>query len=478
MTRAGMLLALAWLAAAPAVAPDAPPADPRALAFPPLTIAFPKPERVLLPNGLLVYLFVDRELPLVDLTFDLKAGAVYDPPEKAGLADLALRLMRAGGTRDMTPEEVDEALEFMPAQASLSAGDDMATGSLSAMKDRFPDALRIYAAMLLAPRFDARRLEQERARVLEEIRRRWDDPDAIAFLNFRRLAYGPASPWARLPDAGTIGRIGRDDLVAFHQRYFAPNNLVMGVAGDFDPAGMKNLLRRTFGSWGRVKVTPLMIARIKDDPPAGVHLVERPLTQSTVALGHLGVNRFDPDKFPIKILNFILGEGGFTSRLMKEVRSTRGLAYSVGGGVGQDSDRGLFTITCQTKGASTVEAIQAIRDILKDLREAGPTEQEVREAKEASVNSFVFSVDGTVPYMRSFLYYEAYGYPSDFLQTYRDNLAKVTREQVLAAARKHINPDRLVVLVVGNPKEFGKPLLALGLGEPHPLRLDGPAPSP
>ena len=184
------------------------------------------------------------------------------------------------------------------------------------------------------------------------------------------------------------------------------------------------------------------------------------------------MNRFDPDKFPLKILNFILGEGGFTSRLVKEVRSTRGLAYSVRGGVGLGTDRGLFEISCSTKTASTVEAIDLIRRILRQMREEGPTEQEVKEAKEASINSFVFSVDGTVNFMGSFLYYDFYNYPPDFLRTYRDNLARVTREQVLQAARKRLDPDRMVILVVGNATSFDRPLQSLGLGEPRPLTLD------
>jgi zinc protease len=463
--------------AAPATAPRttppaAPPSDPRALTYPPLGIAFPKPERFFLPNGLLVYLFVDHEVPLIDLAFNLRSGSIYDPPDKAGLADLATGLLRTAGTKEMTPDQVDEMVDLLPVRIALSADEDLVSGSISALKAKFPEALGMFAAMIRTPRFDPGRVDLEKARVLEEIRRRWDDPGTIAELNFRLLAYGTSSPWARLASAASIGRIGRQDLLDFHQRYFHPNNMVMGVAGDFEPAAMKRLLGDTFGSWPRAKVTPPQVPKIKDSVPVGVHIIERPLTQSNIEIGHLGVARFDPDKFPLKILNFILGEGGFTSRLMREVRSTRGLAYSVGGGVGMDSDRGLFQISCRTKAATTVEAIQVIRDILKQMREQGPTDQEVRDAKEASVNSFVFSVDGTVPYMQAFLYYDSYGYPADYLQTYRDNISKVTREQVLGAARKHIDPDRLVVLVVGDPKGLGRPLTSLGLGEPRALSLE------
>jgi predicted Zn-dependent peptidase len=462
--------------AGPAPAEEAaPPSDPGVLSYPPLVVRFPKPERVMLPNGLLVFLFPDRELPIVDLAFYLKAGSIFDPPEKAGLAELATTLMRVGGTRDLTAEQVDETLEFMAARITLAAGDDSVSGRLSALQAQFPEALRILAGLLATPRFEAPRIEQEKARLAEEIRRRWDDPRTIAELNFRLLAYGALSPWARLPQAETIARIGRDDLVAFHRRYLHPNNLVMGVAGDFEPAAMKSLVRAVFGSWARGKVTPPAVPKIQDNVPAGLHLIERPLTQSRIEIGHLGANRFDPDKFPLKILNFILGEGGFGSRLMREVRSTRGLAYGVGGGVGLDSDRGLFQISCGTRAAATTEAIEAIREIVRALRQDGPTEEEVREAKEASLNSFVFSLEGTVGYMDALLYYEFYGYPPDYLETYRDNLSRVTREQVARSARRHLDPDRLVMLVVGDPRSFARPLTTLGLGDPRPLLLEEPA---
>jgi len=463
---------------APAAAPATGTPDPRALTYAPLSISFPKPERVFLPDGLLVYLFEDHELPLIDAAIDFKTGAIFDPPERAGLASLTATLMRTGGTEAAAPDEIDESLEFMAARISLDAGNDMLSGSVSAVKERFPEALRIFAAMLRSPRFEPARIEVEKAREIEDIRRRWDDPGEVAELNFRRLVYGASSPWARLPTGASVGGIRRDDLVEFHRRYVRPNNAVMGIAGDFDGRQMKALLRETFKGWSNAKVTPPPVPRVKDDVPAGLHLIARPLTQSHVEIGHLGASRFDPDKFPIKILNFILGEGGFTSRLVREVRSNRGLAYSVGGGIGLDSDRGLFEIACSTKAGSTVEAIDLIRTILKQVRDQGPTEQEVREAKEASLNSFVFSVDGTVRLMENFLYHDFYAYPPDFLATYRDNLARVTRDQVAQVARRRINPDRLVVLVVGDDTTFDRPLRSLGLGEPRPVRLDEePAPA-
>jgi predicted Zn-dependent peptidase len=457
-------------AAAPA-ATTAAAADPRALRYPPLSISFPQPKTITLSNGLVVRLLEDHDLPIVDVAFFARGGSVYDSDDRAGLAFLAMHAMRTGGTAALGPDEVDERLETLPADIDLGADDDALSGSLSCLKDRFPEALAIFAGMLRQPRFDTDRLESERGRVLESIRRRWDDPGAISHLLFARLVYGEDSPWARLPTAETIGRISRDDLAAFQKRYLRPGNLRLAVSGDFEPKEMQRLLEKAFGGWccGKADLPP--VAKVAERPLSGVWVVERPLTQSSIALGHLGVTRFDPDKFPLSIVNEVLGEGGFTSRLMKEVRSARGLAYSVSGGVGIDSDRGLFEIRCRTRADATVQAVEAIRDVVRHFRDEGPTEEESREAKESQTNSFVFTVDGTPAFMRQFLYYEHYGYPPDYLRTWRDKLAAVTREDAGRAARRHLQPEGMVILVVGNPKAFDRPLDSLGLGAPKTIRL-------
>src|SRR6185436_1449539 len=255
------------------------------------------------------------------------------------------------------------------------------------------------------------------------------------------------------------------------KNYLRPGNIRMAVSGDFDAKEMVRLLEKTFGDWRGGKADLPAVAPIQERPLSGVYLVERPVTQSSIAIGHLGANRFDPDKYPLYVVNEVLGEGGFTSRLMKEVRSTRGLAYSVAGGVGSDTDRGLLEIRCRTRADATVQAIDAIREVVSTFRDKGPTDEETREAKDAQTNSFVFTVDGTDAYMQQFLYYEHYGYPANYLQSWRDRLAAVTREDAARAAKAHLKPEAMVVLVVGNPKAFDRPLDSLGLGAPKTIRL-------
>jgi predicted Zn-dependent peptidase len=455
----------------------APPSDPYALTYPPLHFEFPSPTTTTLKNGLVVHMLPDPELPIVDLSFYAGGGSIYDPEEKAGLAALALHAMRTGGTTALTPDQVDEKLETLPATIDFDTGDDALSGSLSCLKDRFPEALAVFAGMLRAPRFDAARLEIERGRALEEIRRRWDDPGATSHLVFARLVYGEHSPWARLTTTGTVGPIGRDDLVAWQKRFIRPGNLRLAVSGDFDPKKMTRLLEDAFGGWQGGRTDLPKIPKVEDRIEPGVYLIDRPMSQSTMALGHLGVNRFDPDRFPLDVVNEVLGEGGFTSRLMKEVRSARGLAYSVAGGVGSDTDRGLFEIRCRTRADATVQAIEAIRDVVAGLRDQGPTEEETRRAKDSETNAFVFTVDGTAAYMDQVLFYEHYGYPADYLQAWRGRLQAVSRDQAAAAAKRWLHPEKMVVLVVGNPKAFDKPLQDLGLGEPRRITLpDGGGP--
>ena len=463
-----------------ATAEPAIPDDPATLSYGPLRFAFPRPERFTLGNGLVVYLMRDPELPVIDLSFFSRGGTVWDPPGREGLASLATHLMRTGGTGDLEPDAVDARLEFLPATISIGASYDALSGDLSCVKEAFPEALDILAGMLLRPRFDAARLEVERARIVEAIRRRWDAPGTIAQYNFRRLVYGDSSPWAALDTAESVGSITRDDLVAFQKRTVRPASTIMSVSGDFEPVEMKRRLRAVFGAWRGGAADLPAVAPIEDRVRPGVYVVDRSLPQTTIALGHLGVGRFDPDKFPLFLLNHILGEGGFSSRLMQEVRSARGLAYSVGGGVGSDSDRGLFSISCRTKAGSTVQAIEAIRDVTRRLVDEGPTDEEIRKAKEARINSFVFTVDGTAAYMRSALYYRYYGYPDDYLATWRDRLQAVTRADIMRAAKRLVHLDRLVVLAVGDQKSFDGPLASLGLGEPRLIRLGdaGAPPAP
>ena len=445
--------------------------DPYTLTYPPLRLDFPAPSTTTLKNGLVVHLLPDPELPIVDLSFYAGGGAIYDPEDKAGLAALALHAVRTGGTASLTPDQVDQKLETLPATIDFDAEDDALSGSLSCLKDRFPEALGILAGMLRAPRFDAARLEIERGRALEEIRRRWDDPGSASSLVFARLVYGDGSPWARLTTTETVTRIGRGDLVAWQKRFLRPGNLAVAVSGDFEPKTMTRLLEEAFGGWEGGRADLPKIPRVEDRVEPGVYLVDRPMSQSTLALGHLGVHRFDPDRFPLYVVNEVLGEGGFTSRLMKEVRSARGLAYSVGGGVGSGTDRGLFEVRCRTRADATVQAIEAIRDVVAGLRDQGPTEEETRRAKDSETNAFVFTVDGTAAFMDQLLYYEHYGYPAGYLQAWRGKLQAVTRDQAAAAAKRWLHPERMVVLVIGNPKAFDKPLQDLGLGEPRRITL-------
>jgi predicted Zn-dependent peptidase len=485
-TAAGCALvaAIASLAAAPApaaaptpaaAAPGGIPSDPRALKFAPLSFAFPKPETWRLPNGLTVYLLPDRELPVVDLSLMAKGGSIYDPAGREGLADLTTHLMRTGGTAALTPDEVDQRLEFLPASIDVGAADDAITADLSCVKEAFPEALRILAGMLRAPRFDPERLEVERARHVESIRRRWDQPGSVAGLTFRSLVYGADNPWARLDTTDSIGAITRDDLVAWQKRYMRPTGTLLAVAGDFDPAAMKTLLKGIFGDWAGGPADLPAVAKIGEAMKPGVYVVERGLPQSTIVLGHVGASRFDRDKFPLFLLNYILGEGGFSSRLMQEVRSARGLVYSVSGGVGTDSDKGLFAVQGRTRAGATAQAIEAIREVTRRLVEEGPTEEEIRAAKEARTNAFVFTVDGSAAYLKAHLYYRYYGYPEDYLITWREKLQAVTREQIMQAAKRLVHPDQMAVVVVGDPKGFDKPLASLGLGEPNVIQPGGAA---
>lgn len=434
------------------------------LRFPPLRqFEIPKPTRVELDNGMIVFLLEDHELPLVEASILSGAGSVYDPPDKVGLAAVATEVIRTGGSTTRSGDEIDAQLEQVGASVELGAGTLTSSGSVSALKEHFPMALEILADILRNPAFPQDKIELAKMEQHTAIARRNDNPMQIVNREFFKLIYGKDSPYARHPEHATIRAITRDDLVAYHAAYFHPNNFILGVWGDFDKQEMIDLIKRTFGSWPKGELRKPPIPDVEYTWDYSVNYIHKPdLSQSYIMLGHIGGLRNNPDFFTWQVMNEILGSG-FTSRLFRIVRSRMGLAYSVFGRYGANySYPGVFYVGCQTKLGSTVKAIRAMLDQIRSLREQEVTDDELRQAKESFLNSFVFNFDSEEEIVNRRMTYEYFGYPPDFLERIRDGVAKVTKRDILEAARKYLRPDKVRILVVGNQEGFDEPLSALG----------------
>ncbi len=434
-----------------------------------------QPRRIELPNGMIIFLQEDHELPLIDGVARIRGGSRSVPAAKTGLMDIYGEVWRTGGTKTQTGDQLDDYLEVRAAKVETDAGGDSTSISLSCLKADFNDVFRVFADLLRNPEFRADKIDIARKGLYDAISRRNDEPSEIASRVSAQLAYGKNNPYARIPEYASVAAVTRQDLVDWHNSHVYPNNIIIGIVGDFDSATMEAKLRETFGSWekGPSVATP----QIDFDPAKpGIYLVKKTdVNQSLIRMVELGTRRDNPDYYAIQVFNEAFG-GGFSSRLFKNIRSAKGLAYSVGGGVGTAFDHpGMERFAMGTKSASTAQSIEALYQQIDDLKTDPITPEEIKLAKDSILNSFVFNYDSPEKVLRERMAYEFYGYPSDFLERFRSGIEKVTAADVARIIPKYIHKDQLKVLVVGNPADFDKPLSTFGTVTDVDITIPPPA---
>ena len=434
------------------------------LEFPKLNkLKSPKPKRVELDNGMLLFLVEDHELPLVNLSARIGVGSIDDPAEKIGLASLTGEVMRSGGTKSMTGDEMDEVLESIAAHVETHIGETSGSASMSVLKEHVDTGLSILADVLMNPAFDPEKLDLAQVQQRGMIARRNDDAGGIAGREFDKLIYGAASPYARQTEYATIDAITRDDLISFHRQNYHPDNIMIAVWGDFETAHMVADIADAFAAWKSTDFARAEIPAISYEFNSSVNLVvKEDINQAHIFMGHIGGLRNNPDYFALTVMNDILG-GSFTSRLFVNVRSRLGLAYSVFGRYSANYDYpGTFYVGCQTKAETMGQALKAMRAEVQKMTEELVTVEELDQAKASFLNSFVFNFDTRSEVVNRIMTYEYYGYPKDFLQKTKENIEKVTREDVLRVAKKYLRTDALRILVVGNAELFDEPLSNFG----------------
>jgi len=439
-------------------------ADYRSLKYAKLgDIEVPEVEQVTLANGMRLFLLEDHELPLINLSVRIRTGSAYEPAEKIGLASITGEVMRTGGTASMTGDEMDEELESIAASVETGIGLNSGAASMSVLKRDLDKGLSILADVLINPAFREDKIQLAKMQASSAIARRNDQVGAVAGREFDKLIYGPESVYARHEEYATIGSISREDLVNFHRKYFGPNNAMLAVWGDFDTKQMIKKIEQAFEKWEKVDLDLPKVPEVKYEFRKTVNVVRKDdVNQSNVYLGHIGGLRSDPDYFALIVMNRILG-GGFTGRLFKNVRSREGLAYSVFGAYSANYDYpGEFYVGCQTKSESTVYAIRAMLREVEKMRESEVTDEELALAKDSFLNSFVFNFDTRGEVVNRLMTYEYYGYPADFLLQIKENVEKVSKEDVLRVAKKHLQPDKVQILAVGRSQDFGEPMSTLG----------------
>ena len=443
---------------------------------PPLhQINVPMPKRIQLANGMVIFLMEDHELPLIRGSASIRGGERDVPADKAGLASIYGQSWRTGGTETKSGDQLDDLLEARAARVETSADDDSSSVGINVLKNDFDTVFPIFVDVLQHPAFRQDKIDLAKTRLNTQISRRNDEPMGIAGRELARLGYGASSVYARQAEYATVASITRDDLLAFHKRFVHPNNIIFGLSGDFDSAAMEQKLRAAFESWPKGPQAPRTAPTDIAPAKPGVYFVAKDdVTQTNLGFVAPGIVRNNPDYYAVAVMNEVFG-GGFAGRLMNEIRSKRGLAYAVGGGLGSNWDHpGLLRVSMGTKGNTTIEAANALREQLVTLAEKPITAQEVADAKEEILNAYVFTLDSPAKVLAEQMRLEFYGYPADYYQRYAANIEKVTPADVERVAKKYINPNQLALLVVGKEKDFEKPLSTLG--EVHTIDVTIPEP--
>jgi zinc protease len=444
----------------------------------------PAPKRIVLPNGMVIFLQEDHELPLIDGLARIRGGSRSEPAAKIGLVDIYGEVWRTGGTKTQTGDQLDDYLEIRGAKVETDSTADSTTIGWSCLKGDFDDVFKIFDALLREPEFRNDKLDLTQKEYFDAISRRNDEVDSIAGREAAKLTYGAQNPYARVAEYKTVAAVTRQDLVNWHNSYVHPNNIILGIVGDFDAAAMEAKLRQAYGTWSKGSMPKEEKIEFQPAKP-GYYLVEKEdVNQSSISMVALGIKRDNPDYYAVRVFNEAFGSG-FSSRLMQSIRTAKGLAYSVGGGIGSAFDHpGTLRLSMGTKSVSTIEAIQALDEQIDDVSKHPISEVEIKRAKDSILNGFVFNLDSPEKILREQMTYEFYGYSLDYLDKFRAGVEKVTQTDVARVAAKYLHKDQLAVLVVGHTSEFDKPLSSLGSVTnvdiaipPPPGEPEGPAKS-
>lgn len=439
------------------------PVRPDDLSFPPLEFSFPKVAQQQLANGMRLYLKEDHELPLVELTLLVEGGSIYDPLDKTGLSQFFAQTLSTGGTESLTPVELEAELEAMAAILTVSSSSYCYRIDLSLNQKDLERGIEILVDLLHQPRFDAERMELVRSQMLESIHRKNDDPSSIAGRLLAGAVY-PGHPFGADPTVAVVSGFSREDLLKLHQRYFQPQNFWLAVSGDIQSDNLVVLLEQKFGGWYSTENTILDLPLLPPAPAGRILLADKDIPQTTILMGHPGVSKDNPDVPALQVANYILGGGGFNSRMMREVRSNRGLAYSVYSyfRVGRQLPE-LFIVSSETKCGSTVEVVTLLQQLIQQIRDEPVSAAELDLAKKSLINSFVFAFSDSHSVVSRRLRLDYYDYPEDYLETYRQKIEAVTVADVQRVARQYLQPEKLQIVLVGNSQHYVDAIRQLGI---------------
>lgn len=407
-------------------------------------------------SGARVYFIESRDLPILDVSVDFSAGSSTDTPDKSGRAAMALHLVNLGAG-GLTEDQLTKGFADVGAQLGAHFDQDRAgitLRTLSSARER-SHALELFGKVIQRPDFPEYVLEREKARVIAGLKEADTKPGNIADRSLMKMLYG-THPYG-LRGSGeieSVSKLGRQDMIDFHRFRYTAGDAVVSIMGDVsrdEAAAIAESLTKDLPRERRGQSIPEVT------PPAvGTQRIAHPATQSHIQLAYPGIRRDDPDYFPLIVGNHILGGGGFTSRLMEEIRQKHGLAYSVHSSFTPLKEEGPFEIALQTQKEQSEEALSITRKVLADFIAAGPTEKELIEAKKNIIGSFPLRIDSNKKILGYLAMIGFYDLPLTYLNDYVKAVSKVTIPQVTQAFQRRINPSGMVTVVVGLPDTSGK----------------------
>ncbi len=473
--RPAVQLAVLWLlvgCTSHALTATPPPQSPGAarvaqLRFPPLETHIPRVgrevERRVLANGIIVYLAEDRSLPTIDATAFFRAGSLYEPADRQGLAQLTASQLRNGGTTRMSYERLNDELEVLGATVEASASLEAISVSMGALAKDSDRALELLADVIRRPAFAPQPFETARGRMIEDLRRVKDNPPRLMAREFSRALYTEAHPLGRPLTVGEVSRITPADLQGYARQFIHPANMMLAVVGDFDGPTMWAKLTALFGDWAADPVHLPTLPAVPSRDARRVTLVPRDLAQASLAVGNLGIDRRNPDRYAIDLMDLILGGSGFSSRIMDRVWTDEGLAYSVGTSFPTGWPvTGPFRATAQTKNENVSRTVTVILEEMERIRREPVTSEELARARQALENSYLFRFSSRYATVVQLMRLEFDGEPADYYETLLDRYRAVTIADIQRVANTYLHPDAATIVVVGNASKVEAQLAQFG----------------
>lgn len=408
------------------------------------------PARFTTPNGMTVLVLEQRFLPIVEIHALVKVGSAQDPPEKAGLSNLVASLLDEG-TATRTSKQLAEQIDFVGGSLEAHAGEDFSTATVRILEKNIDLGFTLLADILQHPIFPKQEFERVRAQILGEISSDNDDPGHVAMKAFNQLVFqNHPYRWPVNGTEETLRKITLADVQNFYAKEYLPNQVILTIVGDVTVEQATDLVQTHFGSWKKVPAQPRPVKKPTAIDKKVVQLIEKDLTQSTIVVGHLGINRTNPDFYAVTVMNHILGAGGFSSRLMDSIRDKQGLAYGITSHYDTHAMPGSFWINLQTRTETTNQAISSVLSEMKAIREAPVTDQELAEAKAFLMGSFPLRLDSTAKMAQVLAQVEFYGLGLDYFSQYTKWIERVTKEDVQRVARQYLDPQHYALVVVGS----------------------------